>query len=67
MTDSKNPLVRSKAFIGEVQTELKKSVWPTRSELYNSTIVVIVSVIILAVFVGISDGLLVWLVGLLVG
>ena len=42
-------------FFGEVQAELKKCAWPTRPELYESTIVVTVSVIILAVFVGISD------------
>ena len=47
-------------FIGEVQAELKKCAWPTRAELRGSTIVVTVSVIILAVFVGISDGFFMW-------
>lgn len=42
-------------FINEVGVELKKSAWPTRSELMQSTMVVIVSVIALAVFVGLSD------------
>jgi preprotein translocase subunit SecE len=42
-------------FITEVGVELKKSAWPTRSELIESTIVVIISVVILAVFVGICD------------
>jgi len=45
-------------FIGEVKLELKKVSWPTRRELINSTIVVIVSVAILAVFIGFCD--LIW-------
>ncbi len=43
------------AFISEVGEELKKSAWPTRPELIESTVMVIVSVIMLAVFVGICD------------
>ena len=42
-------------FLGEVQTELKKCSWPTRQELVDSTLVVIISVIILAIYVGIGD------------
>jgi len=44
-----------KTFLGEVQTELKKCTWPTRQELIGSTMVVVVSVVILGVFVGLSD------------
>ena len=42
-------------FINEVGLELKKSAWPTRSELQESTLVVIMSVIALGAFVGLSD------------
>ena len=45
-------------FISEVKMELKKVSWSTRRELTNSTIVVIVSVVILAIFIGICD--LIW-------
>ena len=45
-------------FITEVKAELKKVSWSTRRELVNSTIVVIVSVIILAIFIGFCD--LIW-------
>ena len=48
-----------KTFLGEVKTELKKCTWPTRQELLGSTMVVVVSVIILGVFVGLSDTVLV--------
>ncbi len=42
-------------FINEVGQELKKSTWPTRSELLHSTMVVILSMVVLAAFVGLSD------------
>jgi len=42
-------------FLGEVKAELKKCTWPTRQELIGSTMVVAVSVVILGVFVGLSD------------
>jgi preprotein translocase subunit SecE len=42
-------------FLTEVQVELKKCSWPGRSELLESTVVVIISVLILGVFIGVSD------------
>jgi preprotein translocase subunit SecE len=44
-----------KTFIEEVRVELKKCSWPTRAELVESTVVVIISVLIVGVFVGASD------------
>ena len=48
----------SKTFLGEVNAELRKCVWPTRQELMGSTMVVVVSVVTLGVFVGLSDMML---------
>ena len=48
-------IVKLVGFINEVGLELKKSAWPTRAELQESTLVVIMSVIMLGVFVGLSD------------
>ncbi|MCA1808157.1 MAG: preprotein translocase subunit SecE [Lentisphaerae bacterium] len=42
-------------FFGDVMAELRKSSWPTRPELLDSTVVVILSVVALAIFVGFSD------------
>lgn len=42
-------------FVNEVKLELKKVSWSTRQELINSTIVVIVSVIILAIYIAFCD------------
>jgi preprotein translocase subunit SecE len=52
-------------FLGEVRNELRKSTWPTRSELIESTVVVIVSVILFAVFVSVADTVLGKVIGLL--
>ena len=46
-------------FLLEVRNELKRSTWPTRNELLESTAVVIVSVILFSVFVGVVDWFLV--------
>ena len=53
-------------FLSEAKAELKKVSWPSRSELMNSTLVVIVSVIILAVYIGAVDVILSKLVGLVI-
>lgn len=58
MAKLKNPIEGFKNFLHEVRVELAKCVWPTREELTESTIVVIVAVILLGFFVGISDLLL---------
>ena len=58
-------IVKVVGFINEVGLELKKSTWPTRSELQESTIVVIMSVIVLGVFVGLSDLILMRLLRLI--
>jgi preprotein translocase SecE subunit len=46
---------------------LKKSAWPTRSELVDSTLVVLVTVILLGVFVSVADLVFVWVVRQLTG
>jgi preprotein translocase subunit SecE len=51
----KNPFRSTRIFFGEMLDELKKATWPTRTELRDSTIVVIVAAIILGVFTSITD------------
>jgi preprotein translocase subunit SecE len=51
-------LKRLKTFLSEVKIELKKCTWPTRQELFGSTMVVVISVLIIGVFVGLSDTVL---------
>ncbi len=52
-------------FVKEVQVESTKVSWPTRNELRDSTIVVIVTVLLISGFVGIVDKVLSVGVGLL--
>ena len=56
---------RFRGFVKDVRAELAKVSWPTREELRDSTVVVIVTVLIVAVFVGIVDRVLSIGVGLL--
>ena len=55
MSKIQQAAARTKAFADDVRTELKKCAWPTRPELFESTVVVIVSVLIVGVYVGASD------------
>ena len=50
-----NPLRSARIFFGELVTELQKASWPTRTELKDSTIVVIVACLLLGLFTSISD------------
>jgi preprotein translocase subunit SecE len=43
------------AFIRSVVEELTKVVWPTPQELYRYTVVVVVTVAIIAAFIGLAD------------
>lgn len=52
-------------FVKDVRVESTKVSWPTRNELRDSTIVVIVAVVIISGFVGLVDLVLRYLVGLL--
>jgi preprotein translocase subunit SecE len=44
-----------KKFIGEVRMELRRTTWPNRNEVRNTTIVVLVTVFIFAAFLGVMD------------
>ena len=48
-------------FFKEVASELKKVSWSSRDEIIGSTSVVIITVALLAVFIGAIDLLLGWL------
>ena len=48
-------VANARTFVGEVRTELLKCNWPTKPELWESTVVVMASVLIVTVAVGLSD------------
>lgn len=44
-------------FFREVKAELKKVVWPTKKELINYTIVVFITVLVVAGLIGLVDAI----------
>ena len=54
-------------FMRESRTELRKVVWPTRKETTQTTMVVIGVVALVAIFMWMVDGILSWIVRLLLG
>ena len=61
----KNPFQSTRIFVGEMVGELQKASWPTRTELRDSTVVVIAASVLLGVFTSISDFSLYQVVSLL--
>jgi len=53
-----NQLRRLKQFLVEVWAELKKTTWPGKNEVYGTTFVVIVTVLICAAYLFFVDVLL---------
>lgn len=42
-------------FFQETKEELNKVTWPTRNELWQATLVVVITTLILAAFIGVID------------
>ncbi len=61
-TTKPNFIQKSIQFLREVKLELRKVVWPSRKQTMGSTLVVIILVLIFALFFGIVDFLLSWLI-----
>jgi len=55
-------LVKLRNYVLETREELRKCTWPTMDELKGSTVVVMLSVLILAVFTVVVDRVLFWVV-----
>ena len=51
----KNPFQSTRIFVGEMVGALQKASWPTRTELRDSTVVVIMASLLLGLFTSISD------------
>lgn len=63
----RNPFARLLVFLGEVVAEMRKVIWPTRTEMVQYTIIVLIFVVIMTAFIsGIDLGfarLVLWLFG----
>lgn len=60
-----NILKRIASYFRELRSEFKKVTWPSKKQVINNAIVVIVVVVIAAIVIGALDGILTYLVQLL--
>ena len=51
-------LKRFRVFLTEVWAELKKTTWPSRKEVYGTTLVVVVTVLLTAAYLFVVDKIL---------
>ncbi len=56
-----------KAFSKESRIELRKVVWPTRQETVQSTMIVVMMVVITAILLWAIDSVLMWLIAMFTG
>ena len=63
----KNPIKAISTLYQETMSEMRKCTWPNRSELYESTILVVSSLIVLSVVVTVADKLLLFCVRMITG
>ena len=54
-------------FLQDARTELRKVVWPTRSETTQTTLIVIAMVVVMGILLWLLDVILFWLVRLVTG
>ncbi len=55
------------SLVGESRTEVRKMVWPTRQEVIQLTLTVVIAVVIIAIFLWLLDSLFLWLTQLIAG
>ena len=56
-----------RSFLIESRQELMRVSWPNRGELWDSTLVVIFVSIVLAIFIGVFDRIITFIMSLLLG
>ncbi len=55
------PINQVVSFVRESRDELKKVAWPEREEIVNFTIIVIVTVVLVSLFLGMIDQILMFI------
>ena len=55
-----NWLTKTKEFLSEVRTEMRKVSFPALEEVVSTTIVVIVTSVVFAAFLFVADRLIIW-------
>ncbi|MBE0418202.1 MAG: preprotein translocase subunit SecE [Coriobacteriia bacterium] len=60
-----NIIMRFVGYLGDVRRELKRVVWPTRNEVVNSSLVVMVTLAFFVLFTFIVDSISVYVITLI--
>ena len=50
-----NSIARFRQFVEDVAKELKRTTWPSKQEVYGTTLVVVVAVLIVAAYLGLVE------------
>jgi preprotein translocase subunit SecE len=61
VTRKDGPFQKLNRYLNEVRVELKKTTWPSKQELIASTEVVLGVVIVVGLYIALTDGLLSWI------
>ncbi|MBD3427198.1 MAG: preprotein translocase subunit SecE [Candidatus Omnitrophica bacterium] len=48
-------MIKFGKFVSQVKTEMQKVSWPSKDELVSSTVVVLISTILMALYIGVCD------------
>lgn len=59
-------LAKSKIFLNDVKAELKKVTWPARKETISTSWVVIVIILLISIYLGLCDFILVKLLRVII-
>lgn len=60
-------MAKVRKFLADTMAELNKCTWPSRAELFESTVLVIVVIVILSSFVAGVDQASMWFIKLITG
>lgn len=64
-TPRPNPIMRFVGYLGDVRKELRRVVWPTRNEVANSSLVVMVTLAFFVLFTLVVDQISLYVVTLI--
>ncbi len=51
----KNPLIRLREYFSEVRVEMKRVTWPSKQEIYGTTLMVILTTFLFGLYFAICD------------
>lgn len=64
---SSGPGILFRKFLRDAQIEVRKVVWPTRQETWQTTLIVAVAVLIIGIMIWVIDVILSWAVRMMMG